>query len=59
MKIERYFDKKENTQKFRARFQLNNKEFYPVADSRKKLLEIIDEIRAMQHRTKYELPVAK
>ena len=59
MKIEKYFDKKEGVHKFRARFQLNNKEFYPVADSRKKLLEIVDEIRASEHRKKYELPVAK
>ena len=57
MKIERYFDKKEKKEKFRTRFQLNNKEFYPSADSRKRLSEIIDEIRASVHRSKYDLIV--
>lgn len=59
MKIEKYFDKKEKKEKFRCRFQLNNKEFTPRADTRKRLLEIIDEIRAAEHRSKYELPTVK
>ncbi len=59
MKIEKFHNKKERKEQFRTRFQLNNKEFRPVADTRKKLLEMIDEIRAQEHRTKYELPVPK
>jgi integrase len=59
MKIEKFHNRKERKEQFRTRFQLNNKEFRPVADSRKKLLEMIDEIRAQEHRVKYDLPVAK
>jgi integrase len=59
MKIEKFYNKKERKEQYRARFQLNNKEFVPKADTRKKLLEMIDEIRSQEHRTKYELPVAK
>lgn len=59
MKIEKFYNKKEKKEQYRARFQLNNKEFYPIADSRKKLLEIVDEIRAQEHRTKYDLPTIK
>jgi site-specific recombinase XerD len=59
MKIEQFYNKKEQKQQWRARFQLNEKEFRPVADTRKKLLEMIDEIRAQEHRVKYELPVTK
>lgn len=57
MKITKYFDQKENKEKFRARFQLHNKEFRPVADTRKALKEMIDEIRAQEHRAKHSLPV--
>lgn len=57
MKIEKFFDKKENKDKFRARFQLGGKEYRPQADTRKKLNEIIDEIRARSHRVKFDLPV--
>lgn len=59
MKIEKFFNKKESKDQFRARFQLNGKEFRPVADTRKKLNEIIDELRAGQHREKYDLPTVK
>lgn len=59
MKIEKFFNKKEGKEQFRARFQLAGKEFEPKADSRKKLLEIVDEIRAQTHRAKYDLPTAE
>lgn len=59
MKIEKFFNKKESKEQYRTRFQLNNKEFYPVADSRKELNKIIDEIRAAEHRSRYDLPVIK
>lgn len=59
MKIEKFHNKKENKEQYRARFQLNGKEFRPVADTRKKLNEMVDEIRAQEHRVKYELPVTK
>jgi len=59
MKIEKFYNNKEKKEQYRARFQLNNKEFAPKADTRKKLLEMVDEIRAQEHRTKYELPVTK
>ncbi|MET0752692.1 MAG: tyrosine-type recombinase/integrase [Pyrinomonadaceae bacterium] len=59
MKIQKFFNKKEGKEIWQARFQLNNKEFTPKADSRKKLLEMVDEIRAQEHRTKYDLPVPK
>lgn len=57
MKIEKFYNKKERKEQFRTRFQLNNKEFRPVADTRKKLLGIIDEIRAQEHRVKQNLTV--
>lgn len=38
---------------------LNKKAFLVVADTRKKLLENIDEIRAQEHRARYDLPVTK
>ncbi|HEY0461265.1 MAG TPA: tyrosine-type recombinase/integrase, partial [Pyrinomonadaceae bacterium] len=41
------------------RFELNGKTFRPVADTRKKLNEMIDEIRAQEHRIKFDLPVTK
>lgn len=59
MKIEPFYNKKEQKQQYRSRFQLNGKEFRPVADSRKKLLEIIDELRASEHRSRYDLPTFK
>lgn len=59
MKIEPFYNNKEKKKQWRARFQLNKKEFRPVADTRKKLLEMVDEIRAQEHRVKYELPVTK
>jgi hypothetical protein len=59
MRIEKFLNKKERKEQFRARFQLNGKEFRPVADSRKELSKIIDEIRVNEHRSKYDLPTAK
>jgi integrase len=59
MKIEKFTNKKEGKEQYRARFQLNGKEFRPVADTRKKLNEMIDEIRAQEHRTRFDLPVTK
>lgn len=59
MKIEKFFNKKAGREQFRARFQLNRREFTPTADSRKQLLAIVDEIRANEQRAKYDLPVAK
>lgn len=59
MKIEKVYNKKKETWEFVARFQLNGKRFYPRALTRKKLLETIDEIRAIEHRRVYELPVAR
>ncbi|HEY0429028.1 MAG TPA: tyrosine-type recombinase/integrase [Pyrinomonadaceae bacterium] len=59
MKIKKFYNKKEGKEQYRARFQLSGKEFRPVADARKKLLDMIDEIRAQEHRTKYELPITK
>lgn len=57
MKIEPFYNKKEKKNQFRARFQLNNKEFTPKADTRKRLLELIDEIRAQEHRVRQNLEV--
>ena len=59
IKIEKFFNKKERKEQFRARFQLNQKKFYITADSRKKLDALIDEIRTQEHRAKYELPTVK
>lgn len=59
MKIEKIFNKKKGVSEYQARFQLGGKEFRPRALTRKDLLETVDEIRARQHRTKFELPVAK
>lgn len=59
MKIEKFLNKKEGKEQYRARFQLNGKEFRPVADTRKKLSDMVDEIRAQEHRVKFDLPVTK
>ena len=59
MKVEKFYNKKERKEQYRSRFQLGGKEFTPKADTRKKLLEMIDEIRAQEHRAKYDLPVPK
>lgn len=59
MKIRKFHNKKEGKEQYRARFQLNNKEFRLVADTRKKLLDMVDEIRAQEHRARNELPVVK
>src|ERR1044072_9097346 len=59
MKIEKFLNKKENKEQWRSRFEINNKEFRPVADTRKELNKIIDEIRANEHRSKYDLPTVK
>ncbi len=59
MKIEKIFNKKKGVHEYQARFQLSGKEFRPKASTRKTLNDTIDEIRAREHRTKFELPVAK
>lgn len=58
MKIQKHFDKKANIETWCARFQLGGKEFYPQAQTRRELLQIIDEIRARHHRRKFDLPVS-
>ncbi len=58
MKIEKIFNKKKGVHEYVARFQLGGKEFRPKASTRKTLNDTIDEIRAREHRTKFELPVA-
>ncbi len=58
MKIEKIFNKKKGIYEYQARFQLGGKEFRPKAQTRKTLSDTIDEIRAREHRTKFELPVA-
>lgn len=59
MKIEKFFNKKERKEQYRSRFQLNNKEFTPTADTHAELLELIDEIRVQERRAKRNLPVAE
>jgi integrase len=57
MKFDKFFDKRENVWKHRARFQLNGIEYKPTAYTRAKLNEIVDEIRGMSRRQKYNLQV--
>jgi len=59
MKVEKIFNKKEGREMYRTRFELNGKVFRPIGDTRKKLGEIVDEIRAREHRSRFELPVVK
>lgn len=59
MKISKVLNKKKSVYEYQARFQLGGKEFRPRALTRKDLLEAVDEIRARQHRTRFELPVEK
>lgn len=49
------FNRKTNRREFISRFQLNNKEFNPVADSRKDLEEIIDDLIYNERRAKNNL----
>lgn len=59
MKVEKFFNKKEKKEQFRARFQINRKEFTPKADTRKELNELIEEIRVQERRAKHHLPVVQ
>jgi integrase len=56
MKINKVYNKKEKRWQYQARFQLNKQEYYPVADSRTDLIEIIDRIRSESRREKNNLP---
>jgi len=57
MKIEKFYNKKENREQFLARFQINNKPFRIVADSRKEVKDLADDIKAQERRSKFDLPV--
>ncbi len=57
MKVRKVFNKKKKLHEYVARFQLRNREFRPAAATRKELLEIVDEIRAREHRKDASLPV--
>lgn len=59
MKIEKFFNKKEDKDQFRARFQINRKEFYFTADTRRELNELIDEVKVQERRAKRDLPTFK
>lgn len=52
MKIESVFNKKEKKQQYRARFQINKKEIYLTADTKKELNGLIDEIKSQERREK-------
>lgn len=57
MKIKKVFNQRKQIYEYKTRFQLNNREFYPVAASRSALIEIVDEIRAREHRVTRSLTV--
>jgi integrase len=57
MKIEKFYNKKEKKDQYRARFQIGGKAFRVVADTRGKLAELCDEIRVRERRGGHDLPV--
>jgi integrase len=57
MKIEKFQDKKEKRERWRARFQLHKVPYAPTADSYSELMELVDEIRGQIRRSKYNLSV--
>lgn len=59
MKIEKFFNKKEKKEQWRARFQFKSKRYKLVADTRSELVELIDEVRVLSRRVKHNLPVAE
>lgn len=59
MKINRILNKQSNQYEWQARFQLNGVEFKPKASTRKKLIELVDEIRALEQRSKHGLEIDK
>lgn len=56
MKIEKVFNKKSKIYEHKARFQLNRREFYLKAATRKELLELVDEVRMQENRQALGLP---
>jgi integrase len=59
MKPKKFYNKKEKKEQWRCRFQLHNREYRLVADSRGELLELVEEIRMQERRAKNGLPTVR
>lgn len=59
MEPKKFFNKKEQKDQWRIRFQINRKEFYQTADTKKELLEIVDEIKVRERRAKKNVHVGE